>query len=134
MAALACNRSAYIEAGKCFTQPNFTALQQQAIIVYRLAQILANAGGTDYTGNISGLWTAAQSATCGMTEDQLIAGFIGVLNAEPTQSTFISINSAIESLDKADAAAAIVCLKNYSMGQLKIMQMFLFCSFYASAS
>jgi hypothetical protein len=129
MAAIPCTVASYVSAGACFTRSNFSRTEQQAIKVYRLAQLVSGVGGTDYT-TAATLWAAANTATCGMTEDQVFAGMISVLNAAPTMNSSAIFGTSPASLTLATAAAAIACLKEYSPQQLDKMELFLWCSFF----
>lgn len=130
--ALGCTRSNFISEGACFTAPSFTPLQQQAILVYRLAQLYQSAGGVAGYTDAATLWAAANDATCGMTDDQLRAAMIAVLNADPG-SGFVIVLGGVTSMTRAEAADVIKCFEKYTESQLKKMEIFMWCAFFGTA-
>lgn len=130
---MACTRAALITNGTCFTQQMVGGEHNQsAAMVYLLVKILATAGGTNYINGVTGildtttLFADANSATCGMNDDQLTAAIIGSMNNIPT-GTFYSFIT-FEPLTPAAIASAISCLKNFSDFQYKQMTVYLICA------
>lgn len=124
-----CTKDGLTTASNCFFPPNFSQHELSALIVYRLMQILASTGGSNYVlSGVSTLWTDSNSATCGFSEEQTNVGFFAVLNYAWGASTVMEFTDAIPALTKDTAATAVACLKNYSDIQLKKMQLYLLCS------
>lgn len=127
-----CTRDALVTNGACFTQQNFSYHDQQAIIVYRLAQISDAITGSMYASTLtSTLLTDANNMTCGMSDDQMVASFISILNTSFSQDWTISFEiSAVAAITKAQAATAIACLTNVTDAQLRSMQLLLMCKLF----
>ncbi len=127
-----CTRASLLTGGACFTEPNFTSRQQEALFVYMLAKIVDSAASTNYSSDASGTWSGANSLTCGMTKDQLQAGMLAVLNLSLANGTFLLFSLETTAATKAVAAEAIKCFELYSDEQLQKMKVFLFCALFGA--
>ena len=134
--ALTCTRADYVSDGKCFTQKNFSQHEQNAILVYRMAQwVDAQIGTPTYSVSpYTALNTESTTELNGLTNDQLEAAYFSLWNVNidanfaPAQ---FANGSAVVPLTAATAATAIACLKNYKPSQLKRMKVFLQCNIFA---
>jgi len=136
--ATACTRSGFTTDGACYTQPQFTTHEQLAILVLRLALWSDAAADSEYINQSSGsygtLLTESNNATCGLTQDQMVAGLIGVLSraiGNGDALVFGSGNGVPEMGSVTATATAIQCLKNLTDDQLNKMVLFLSCKLVA---
>lgn len=126
---MACDRATLISQGNCWTQQYFSEQRQNALIVYQLALWADSINGTTYSTTLtSTLLTNANNATCGMTDDQITAAFIGVLLKGIGGGAALTFSNGIDEATVAGKVAAIACLQNLTERQLRTMMLFLFCS------
>jgi len=111
----------------------FSVHEQKAILVYRLAQLVDGLNGVDlYATDADALWGTANDVTCGLSNDQIRAGFIGIFNSTMPDPISVNPGSSPAELTAATAASGITCLVNFSDDQLERMQFFLLCTFFSS--
>lgn len=135
MAEVACTVASFVAAGNCFNGSNWNQTERQALKVYRLAQLVYSlSGGTVDYRTASTLWTAANTSTCGMTDNQVEAAMFGVLNNQFNEAETYTWQSPPAPLTLATASAAIACFKEYSMWQLQREELFLWCTLFNLAA
>ncbi len=123
-----CTRASFLSSGVCWTNQYFSHHDQQAILVYQMAIWADSVGGATYAANLTGtLLTDANTATCGMTNDQMTAALISMMTEAITGGEVLLFVSNTTLLTQAGAAAAIKCLKNVPNRTLKAMQLYLAC-------
>ena len=107
-------------ASACFRNSNgFGPSEQRASVLYKLALILADLGGTDYSTNFTQLFTSSQ-AIAEFSDEQKFAAVIGILNSGLTSgSAFISTGAGVPTLTRAQMSDAIKCLKNYDDSKIE---------------
>src|SRR6478736_1667102 len=131
--ATACTRSGFTTDGACYTQPQFTRHEQLAILVWRLGLWSDAVTGTAYinglTGSYGTLLTESNDATCGLTQDQMVAGLIAVMGrAVGSGEGMVFANGGVAAPTTITATAtAIQCLNNLTDDQLNKMVLYLIC-------
>lgn len=130
--AVTCTAAGLVSAGACFTQQNFSAKDQKAILAYLWWKWGDSAQNRETT-------TAQQisAATClaqSMSKDQLAASQIAVMNIAINGGGFVSLAITISVVTAAQAATSIACFKNVSGDVLDAMIVYNMCRFFGGAS
>lgn len=131
MALATCTAAGLIEAGACFTSPQFTSHQRKAIMVYLLNQVGA-AVGASVSSEFSDL---LRDAICmkGYGVDQKEAAIIGILNGGvPSGNGWANVGDSLETLTVAQLVEGTKCLTNYTEEQLDLMMIRLFCLIFSA--
>lgn len=121
MANPTCTRDSLIDSAACLNGGVLSAQEKLARKVWFQAKQLAAIGGTNYTADIEGLNTAADSLTCGMTPDNLDSSEL-VIEYNNAVAAGASVNT-----DKDSLAGDVKCLANYPPNVLRNMSLLLKC-------
>jgi hypothetical protein len=112
-----CTKAEFVTGGKCLTESVWSQKEQDALIVYLLADLLKTTGGTDYTEVLATtLISDAYTQTCGLSKDQREAAFIAIIKA---------FSGNAQTTDQL--ATEIKCLRSATSLQLEEAKLFLAC-------
>lgn len=123
-----CTRATLISGAACLNGKVLSSHEKQARKVWFMLSQLAAVGGTDYSADIEGLNTAADSLTCGMQPDDLDSAELVI---ELNNAT--AAGASIES-DKSALADDVKCLEDFPPHVLKRMELLLRCALGEAAS
>lgn len=116
-----CTRDTLIESGACLNGNLLSEHDRKVRQVWFMAKQLAAVGGNDYTADIEGLNTDANTMTCGMSSNDKKTAEIVI-----EKNNAVAAGAAISS-DKDTLAGDVKCLDNYSDTVLENMILTLRC-------
>jgi len=126
--AVTCTRSDLAELGKCYTLNQFSELEQQAILVWRLASWADGVGGSTYaTTMTTTLMTDAALVTGAIDFAQMNAALIGLMSDGFDSASVLNFAAGVSAGSSAGAVEAIKCLKGVDLKTLKSLQFYLAC-------
>jgi len=114
----------------------FNPHQQLAILTWRLAAWSDAVAGTSYmnstTGSYGALITDSNDATCGLTQDQMIAALLAIFARGVSNGESISFGQVLSAGNDVPVATSIKCLSNLTDDQLNKAILFLICKIVGS--
>lgn len=126
--ALACTKTEVTTNSKCFRAAVFGTHGQKALESYLWTAIMDSFQGTTYVSDPNALYKLVCAYIGSMTDDQLEAAYISILNVAMPNTVVINSTAVSKTaLTAAQAATGIKCWRHFNERQLKEIKVYALC-------